>query len=96
VVGTKYTPVQNKDAFAFFDEVVGNGQAKYTTAGSLRKGKKIWIQAEVGKSFHIAGSDDEVKKYVLLHNSHDGSSTLNMLLTPVRTVCQNTLSMAIR
>jgi phage/plasmid-like protein (TIGR03299 family) len=95
MVGTKYTPMQNKDAFAFFDEVVGNNQAKYTTAGSLRRGKKIWIQAEVGNSFHIAGGDDEVKKYVLLHNSHDGSSTLNMLLTPVRTVCQNTLNAAI-
>lgn len=95
VVGNVYHPLQNNKAFEFFDEIVGNGQAKYVTAGSLKHGKKIWILAKAGDSFHVAG-DDLIDKYVLLYNSHDGSSMVNVMITPIRVVCWNTLNAALR
>jgi phage/plasmid-like protein (TIGR03299 family) len=94
-VGRIYTPLQNVDAFRFFDDVVGSKEAKYVTAGSLRGGRRIWILAKVGGVVRIADSDDTVEKYVLLYNSHDGTSTVQMMITPVRVVCNNTLGMAL-
>lgn len=95
IVGNVYHPLQNSEAFKFFDDIVGTGAAKYVTAGSLKHGKKIWILAEVGKEFHVGGND-LVKKYVLLYNSHDGSSMVNIMITPIRVVCWNTLRAALK
>ncbi len=92
IVGERYRPVQNRDAFRFFDSVIGQGQAVYETAGSLRKGAVTWIMANLQNSLSIAG--EEVKEYLTLVNSHDGSSALQMFYTPVRVVCMNTLQMA--
>ena len=92
VVSNRYTPVQNIEAFRFFDDVVGTGEAKYHTAGSLRGGTKIWMLAKLDDSLSIKG--DEVEKYMLLMNSHDGSGALRMWFTPIRVVCMNTLSLA--
>jgi phage/plasmid-like protein (TIGR03299 family) len=95
VVGNRYTPLQNIEAFNFFDEVVGNKQGKYVTAGSLKGGRRIWILAKVGETFHIADSKDEIDRYALLFNSHDGTSQVKMMITPIRVVCNNTLSAAL-
>jgi phage/plasmid-like protein (TIGR03299 family) len=94
IVGKRFTPVQNKDAFRFFDAVVGVKEAIYHTAGALGDGERVWILAQLNgvvKTSH----DDIVEKYLLLANGHDGSLTLQMLLTPIRVVCQNTLNQAI-
>jgi len=93
IVGAKYEPIQNKDAFKFFDEVVGSGQAIYETAGALQEGRRIWILANMKGSIGIRG--DEVKKYITLTNSHDGTLALQMFWTPIRVVCMNTLRMAL-
>lgn len=92
VLSPQYKPVQNRQAFGFFDDVVGTGQAKYETAGSLRGGQKIWMLAQVKDSISVKG--DEVRKYLLLLNGHDGTVALKMFFTPVRVVCMNTLTAA--
>jgi len=92
IVGSRYVPIQNNDAFQFFDQVIGTGKAVYETAGSLQGGKRIWILANLKGSIEIAG--DEIKRYLLLTNSHDGSMALQMFWTPIRVVCWNTLQSA--
>lgn len=95
VVGSKYTPLQNDEAFDFFDPLISNQIAEYETAGSLFGGSKVWILAKIKGDLDV-GDGDSIKKYVLLSNSHDGSSTTVGKVTPVRVVCNNTLSAALK
>ncbi len=95
VVGKQYHPLQNHDAFSFFDRVVQTGMVQYHTAGSLRGGRVIWVLARLNGTLRIAG-DDVVDKYLLLTNSHDGSRPVTIAFTPIRVVCANTLAMALR
>ncbi len=94
VVGKRYRVFQNREAFDFMDALVGDKLAMYETAGSLHGGKRVWMLARIPKEYR-AGSDDLIKPYVLLTNTHDGSQALRMIPTTVRVVCQNTLNLAL-
>ncbi len=91
IVGARYQPVQNIDCFEIFDGVCGTGSAKYEVAGSLQNGRKVWILARLPYDFDVV-KGDEVRSYLLLTTSHDGSLAFQMYKTPIRVVCWNTLS----
>lgn len=93
VVGEKYTPLQNRDAFNFFDILVGEGKARYETAGALGQGERIWLLARMPEVLE-AVKGDPIETFVLLSNSHDGSTSVEARYTSIRVVCQNTLNMA--
>lgn len=95
VVGERYEPLQNADAFRFMDELVGESLAMYDTVGSLWGGKKVWLLAKLPESVAVANRDP-IERYLLLANGHDGTQGLNVMWTPVRVVCNNTLTVALR
>lgn len=95
VVGPSYVPLQNTEAFDFFKPFIDEKAAAIETAGSLRHGKRVWVLAKINRDPMVIKGNDVVEKYVLLSNSHDGTLAVRVGFTPVRVVCNNTLSMAI-
>lgn len=91
VVTNKYRVVQNEEAFAFTDHLIG-GEVRYETAGSLRGGRQVWLLARMPAA-KVAG--DEVEPYLCFTNSHDCSSSVKVCMTPIRVVCNNTLNLAL-
>ena len=92
IVSDRYKVVQNEEAFQFTDDLLGEG-VTYETAGALQGGKKVWMLAKMPHRYIIAG--DEITPYMVVMNSHDGSSGIKVAMTPIRVVCQNTLNLAL-
>ena len=95
VVGRDYQIVQNKDAFSFFDSIVGGDGILYETAGALGIGERIFITAKLPNYIRV-GKDDLIEKYLFLTTPHDGSGSITAAFTPIRIVCANTLNAALR
>lgn len=91
VVGEDYRIMDNYEAFAFTDNLIGEG-AHYSTAGSLFGGRRVFMTAILNEQM-VAG--DLVRNYLVLTNSHDGASPAKAMLSPTRVVCANTLRIAI-
>lgn len=94
VVGKRYIPISNKEAFSFFDIVLGKSQGRIESIGAINHGKRVWCLARMPESFEALPGDC-VERYLLCSNSHDGSSCLEILFTSIRVVCNNTLTMAL-
>lgn len=92
IVTDRYKVVQNSEAFAFTDDLLGAG-VRYETAGSLQGGRKTWILARLPHQYIING--EEIAPFMVFMNSHDGSGAIKVAMTPVRVVCSNTLNLAL-
>lgn len=95
IVSDNWIPVQNKDAFEFFTKYVEAGGMNMHTAGSLKDGTIIWGLAKVNEGFSLFGGKDEVESYLLLSNPHEFGRGVDIRFTPIRVVCNNTLSLSL-
>lgn len=93
-VGENWNPVQNAEAFEFFSEYVLAGDMEMNTAGSLFDGKRVWALAKVKESFDILGGD-QIDSYLLFSNPHKYGHAIDVRFTPIRVVCNNTLSLSL-
>lgn len=94
LVKSKYEIVQNINAFKFFDDAIGKNKAIWQTAGAFGNGERIFVSAKLPSNIRV--NNDVVDNYLVFSNSHDGTSGVNILFTPIRVICQNTLNAAIK
>jgi phage/plasmid-like protein (TIGR03299 family) len=94
VVGPRWTPLQNRDAFKVFEPLIDSGDMRLHTAGSLRGGERVWVLCQLGLENTEIVKNDEIAKFALLSNGHDGKLAVHFGFTPIRVVCANTESMA--
>ena len=90
LVKSKYEVVQNIEAFNFFDEVIGDGKAVWEYAGMFGYGHKIFVCAKLPIETSVNG--DPIDNYLVFSNSHDGSSSISIMFTPIRVFCTNCLN----
>ena len=94
VISDNWNPVQNLEAFQFFDDFVKAGDMEMHTAGSLREGKMVWAMAQIKDSFELFGGD-KVEGFLLFSNPHEFGRSIDIRFTPVRVVCNNTHTLAL-
>ena len=94
IVGKNWNPVQNIEAFEFFDDFVRSGDMQMHTAGSLKGGQIVWGLAKVNDSFELFGGD-KVDSYLLFSNPHRFGQSIDVRFTPIRVVCNNTLTLSL-
>ena len=94
VVGDDWNPLQNADAFEFFSDFVAAGDMEMHTAGSLSGGQRVWALAKVNESFEIF-KGDQIDQYLLFSKPHKYGMSIDVRMTPIRVVCNNTLTMSL-
>lgn len=94
LVKAKYEVVQNRDAFKFFDDAIGDGMARWDKAGILDNGRKIYVSAKLPVETRVG--NDKIDNYLVFSNSHDGTSSVNIMFTPIRCICSNMLNAALK
>lgn len=94
-VGEGWNPVQNSEAFDFFYDYVMAGDMEMEVAGSLKEGRNVFVLAKVKESFSING-DDKVDNYLLFSNPHEYGKAIDIRMTAVRVVCNNTLTFSLQ
>jgi phage/plasmid-like protein (TIGR03299 family) len=94
VVSEDWNPVQNSEAFEFFNDFIAEGDMEMHTAGSLCDGKIVWALAKVKDSFELFGGD-KVDSYLHFTNFHKYGCSTDVRFTPIRVVCNNTLTLSL-
>ena len=94
VVSNDWNPVQNEEAFDFFNEFVAAGDMEMHTAGSLKGGQIVWALAKIKESFELF-KGDKIDSYLLFSNFHKYGFSTDVRFTPIRVVCNNTLTLSL-
>ena len=94
VVSDDWNPVQNQTAFEFFNEFIEAGDMEMHTAGSLKGGQIVWGLAKIKDSFELF-KGDQIDSYLLFSNFHKYGFSTDVRFTPIRVVCNNTLSLSL-
>lgn len=94
-ISDDWEPVQNQTAFEFFNDFVMAGDMEMHTAGSLRDGNMVWALAKVKESFSLFKGKDEVESFLLFSNPHEYGKSIDIRFTPIRVVCNNTLTLSL-
>lgn len=94
VVSNDWNPVQNQEAFDFFNEFVMAGDMEMHTAGSLKGGQIVWGLAKIKESFELFDGD-QIDSYLLFSNFHKYGHSTDVRFTPIRVVCNNTLTLSL-
>jgi len=94
MVGEEWNPLQNVEAFEFFDDFVKSGDMEMHTAGSLMDGRRVWALAKVNDAFEVF-KEDVIEQYLLFSNPHTYGMTIDVRMTPIRVVCNNTLTLSL-
>jgi len=94
IVSNDWNPVQNQEAFEFFNDFIAAGEMQMHTAGSLQDGKIVWALAKVNESFELF-KGDKIDSYLLFSNFHKYGCSTDVRFTPIRVVCNNTLTLSL-
>lgn len=94
VIGNRYTPIQNSEAFDFLNVLADESGAVFETAGSLGNGERVFMTMKFPESMTLGGGD-VVDNYIMAVNSHDGTTAFTVAVTPIRAVCTNTVRLAL-
>jgi len=94
VVQSRYHIIQNREVLDIADGLIGEGGAKFETLGSLWGGKRCYATIVLPGILKV--KDDDVAKYLVIRWSHDGTTSIEGGITPVRVVCWNTLRAAFK
>lgn len=95
VVSDDWNILQNSEAFEFFYDFVAAGDMEMHTAGSLKNGQIVWALAKVNESFDLFKGKDQIDSYLLFSNPHKYGWSIDVRFTPIRVVCNNTLTLSL-
>lgn len=92
-----YHIYQNRESFEFLNNITdtGSGEAVFSTAGSLFGGSRTFITLKLTDAFTV-GDQDAHDLYLMCTNSHDGTASFTVSITPIRAVCNNTVTLGLR
>lgn len=94
-VGDDWNPLQNQEAFEFFNDFVQAGDMEMHTAGSLENGRRVWALAKIKEAVFETVKGDITENYLLFSNPHKYGKSIDVRMTPIRVVCNNTITMAL-
>lgn len=95
VVGNRYEPVNNGNAFSLFKDFLKAGDMTLDTAGLFKEGRYVWGLAKLKQEITLKGSDKTVG-YMLISCPHVQGASLVMKLITKRITCWNSYQAALR
>lgn len=90
----RYATIQHRELGILLDVLVINGKATWESCGVLHEGQRVFYSARLKAKIQALPGDD-TDLFAVATTSHDGTATATLLLSSVRVVCQNTLTLAL-